>query len=184
MTDHDPDHDPNLDPDHDFEDLAHWDDDHVESEPLPDTGVGSLAPIWARAIARVIDLFIVGVGGLFVAQLFGYIEVVDDETVTSDPLGVTLVVLAVWCLYEVVGTLGGGRTVGKFVLGLRVRSVAVDRPPTPFKAMSRWLLQGISLLLGQLGVILLLVVYLTAATQPTRQGIHDRLANTVVVRAR
>lgn len=178
------DHDPNLDPDRDFEDLAEWDADPAEGATMPETGVGSLAPIWARGIARIIDLFIVGVGGLFVAQLFGYIEVVDDETVSSDPLAVTLVVMAVWLVYEVVGTLGGGRTVGKFVLGLRVRAVSSDGPPTPFKAMSRWLLQGISLMLGQFGLILLLVVYLTSVTQPTRQGLHDRVANTLVVRAR
>jgi uncharacterized RDD family membrane protein YckC len=183
MTDHSPDHDPNLDPDHDFEDLAHWED---EGAPLPESGPGALAPIWARGIARIVDLFIAGVGGMFVANLFGAISYEDDAVVIENQVTYALAILLVWGVYEVFGTIGGGRTVGKFLMGLRVRRIDADRAPAAFKALSRWLVMGVALLLplGGLEIVVLLFVYLTALAHPMRQGIHDRLANTLVVRAR
>ena len=153
---------------------------------LPESGPGALAPIWARGIARVIDLFIIGVGGMFMANVFGAIKVDDDTVVIENQLAYALAILLVWAVYEVAGTLGGGRTVGKFALGLRIRRVTEDRAPAPLKALTRWLVMGVAMLLplGGLEVVVLLVVYLTAVGNPSRQGIHDRAASTLVVRAR
>jgi uncharacterized RDD family membrane protein YckC len=181
------DHDDNLDPDHDFEDLADWDDDPTEgSAPLPESGPGSLAPIWARGIARIIDLFIVLAASSLVLNLTGLIEVVDDEVVSPNPLGSILVILGVWGFYEVGGTIGGNKMVGKLILGLRVRRLEADQPPAPLKVMTRWLVPAVVVLLplGQLVFVGLIVVYLSAITVPNFQGIHDRLARTLVVRAR
>jgi uncharacterized RDD family membrane protein YckC len=155
MTDH-PDHDP----------LPEYDgelDDRYEAEPdpeLPASGPGALAPIWARGVARVIDLFIVGVGGMFVARLAGFIETEDSTVTISNRIGYALAILGVWALYEVMGTLGGGRTVGKYALGLRIRRVDEDRAPAPHKAMTRWLVMGVAMMLplGGLEAIVLLVV--------------------------
>ena len=190
MTDHEP-----HDPDDDLSSPSDWSDavdrlgfddpsgvDHPA--PLPESGIGALAPVWARGLTRLVDLFLAFIGGTFAANLLGAISY-DDDNVTVESYATYLVaMLGVWAVYEVAGTIGGGRTVGKFLLGLRVRRVEADLPPSPFKALTRWLVMGVAMLLGQLGPFVLGVIYLSALLNPQMQGLHDRAAGTLVVRAR
>ena len=157
-----------------------------EPDPVPESGPGSLAPLWARALARIIDMFLVLTMGALISQVFGLVETTDDGPVSGNPALVMLSLLAVWGLYEVTGTVTGGRMLGKMALGLRIRQVEVDAPPRALKALSRWLLPAIMLLVpvGEVILVLLVFVYLTAITHPTRQGFHDRVAHTLVVRSR
>lgn len=161
-------------------------DEPFEPDPIPESGPGSLAPLWARAIARIIDMFLVFSMGALVTQVFGLVEVTDDDVVSSNPTLVILSLMVVWGVYEVAGTVTGGRMLGKMALGLRIRQADVDVPPRASKALSRWLLPAITLLLpvGEITLVLLVFVYLTAITHPSRQGFHDRVAKTVVVRSR
>jgi uncharacterized RDD family membrane protein YckC len=153
---------------------------------LAESGPGSLASIWARGVARFVDLFIAGIGGMFLANLLGAVSYEDDTVTIENRALYVVAILAVWGVYEVVGTIGGGRTVGKFLMGLRVRRVDADTPPPAFKALTRWLVMGVAVLLplGGLEVLVLLVVFLSALTNPMMQGIHDRVASTLVVRSR
>ncbi|MFP4513537.1 MAG: RDD family protein [Acidimicrobiales bacterium] len=180
------DHPDPPEPDDTWSDEAPADGAEWEIDEIPESGPGSLAPIWARGIARVVDLFIIGLAGSLVAQVFGLIEVVDDEVVSQNPTLVILVLLVVWALYEVTGTASGGRTVGKLMLGLRIRSAEVDQAPPPSKSLVRWLLPAIALLLPIAGLqlVVLLVVYFSAVANPRYQGFHDRVAHTLVVRNR
>lgn len=184
MTDHDPSHDSFDDePPHEFEP----DPDAEHFEPPAESGVGSLAPIWARGVARLVDLFLVLTASSLLLDLTGLVEVVDEEVRSSNPVAALLVLLGLWAAYEVAGTLAGGRMIGKLVLGLRVRSVEVDAPPRLRKAVTRWLIPAVAVLLplGQLGVLVVLgAVYLSALMNPQLQGFHDRAARTLVVRAR
>jgi uncharacterized RDD family membrane protein YckC len=156
------------------------------SDVLPESGPGSLAPVWARGLARAIDMFIVFMAGGVIARITGLVNVVDDEVVSTNPTLAILVLLGFWAVYEVAGTAGGGRTFGKVMLGLRVRAAEADRSPLPSKAMVRWLLPAIALLLpiGEYTIFVLMLVYLSGALHPRYQGFHDRVANTLVVRAR
>ena len=164
--------------------------DEVESEVVadlpPEPEPGSLAPLWRRGVARIADLVVILLASSAIAGAFGLTEVIDGEVVTEDPLLVILVVLVLWAFYEVYGVAVAGRTFGKLVMGLRVRQVESDRQPTAFKSLSRWLVPAIAIVLpiGQLVLAALMVVYLSAILNPHRQGFHDRLANTLVVRAR
>jgi uncharacterized RDD family membrane protein YckC len=152
----------------------------------PEPEPGSLAPLWRRGIARIADLVVILLASSAIAGYFGLTEVVDGELVTENPMLVTLVVLVLWAFYEVYGVASGGRTLGKLVMGLRVRQVEADRLPSPFKSLSRWLLPAIAIVLpiGELVLVALVLVYLSAVLNPLRQGFHDRLANTLVVRTR
>lgn len=155
-------------------------------DELPAAGPGSLAPVWARAIARIFDMFIILIAGSLLASATGVVEVVDDEVRTTAPLVAELMLIGVWGIYEVFGTIRGGRMIGKLMMGLRVRQVAVDQPPPPLKAMSRWLLPAVVLLVPIAGfqLLVLLIIYLSAVTRPNLQGFHDRFADTLVVRTR
>lgn len=161
-------------------------DDEVELDPVPESGDGSLAPVWLRAPARIIDFFVIGIAISIIWAVFGIVEIVDDEAVFSNATQATLIAIVVWGIYEVAGTARGGRMLGKFMFGVRVRRVDVDKAPTALKAMTRWLVPAVVafLPLGQLVIIALMVVYLSALLHPRFQGFHDRAAQTLVVRGR
>lgn len=161
-------------------------DEPDRPDTLPSSGAGSLAPIWARAIARAIDMVIVFSASSIILNYTGVVEVVDDEVVASNSWAVILVLVAVWCFYEVGGTVAQTRMVGKLLMGLRVRGVDQDRAPRPAKVFMRWLVPAVVVLipLGGLEFAVVATIYLSALLMPRLQGFHDRIANTLVVRAR
>ncbi|MGY6500660.1 MAG: RDD family protein [Acidimicrobiales bacterium] len=170
--------------DHDHSDGDPADD--VIIDPVPATGEGSLAPVWMRGLARIIDFFVIGIAISVVWAVFGIVEIVDDEAVFSNATQATLIAVVVWGIYEVAGTARGGRMLGKFMFGVRVRRVDRDVAPVAFKAMTRWLVPAVVafLPLGQFVIIGVMVVYLSAILHPQFQGFHDRAAKTLVVRGR
>jgi uncharacterized RDD family membrane protein YckC len=73
-----------------------------------------------------------------------------------------------------------GRTVGKRVLGLRVRPLAEDRKPRWGEAFLRSGVMGLGYLVG--GWLFLLLDGLWPLwDKPWQQAIHDKAARTVVV---
>ncbi len=196
MSDH-----PDLPDDPSFDDPSFDDPSFDEADPdaplgsvppppasssLPESGPGSLAPLWARAVARTVDLFIVFAAASIVLNATGVVEMVDEEVVTSNPFVALLVLFGVWGLYEVAGTVGQSRMVGKLLMGLRVRTVEADRSPKLSQLVRRWLLPAITVLvpLGSFQFLVVAMVYLSALLTPQMQGFHDRWAKTLVVRAR
>lgn len=153
---------------------------------LPESGPGSLAPVWARAAARLIDMVIIFSAASVVLSFTGAVEVVDDEVIITNEWVPILVLALVWCFYEVGGTLGQTRMVGKMLVGLRVRAVDADSAPSPGSVFMRWLLPAFLMVvpLFNLQFALVATVYLSALLTPTQQGFHDRLAHTLVVRTR
>jgi uncharacterized RDD family membrane protein YckC len=90
-------------------------------------------------------------------------------------------------------------TPGMRLLGLRIGDEAEGRSVGPRQALLRWLLLGvpsllaslalyvpniIGVILGALGTVWLLLLLYTIAQSPTRQGLHDRLARTIVIKRR
>jgi uncharacterized RDD family membrane protein YckC len=126
---------------------------------LPRAGRGSLAPTGPRLLAFVVDAVASGL----VAALF-----VHGGGGAAGRLPGTWS-LVPFALDYVVGLLVAGRTLGMYLLGLRVIRVTKDAPVDPLRALAR---------------TALLVLFVPALVfDRDNRGMHDRLTDTAVVRA-
>lgn len=168
-----------------------WDDDDLDAldpaqheipldeDGRPERGPGSVAAVWQRAVARLIDVFIV----FNVAGLAAYIVVSPDEGDESvlTYIAAQTVFLAIAALYEAGMVAWRGQTLGKMLLRLQVVRRSDGAAPSPGESVVRffpWLWLLVPLSIGQL---LWIVMYLTAIPNRRRQGWHDRAASTLVV---
>lgn len=157
-----------------------------EADEFPEIGPDALASIPLRALARIIDTMLLVVVTVLAVSSLGSIDV-GDETVNIDaPWWLPFAILALAAVYEIGLTVSRGQTIGKMVVGIRVAQRGVGANPTPNQAMVRWLVPNIAgvIPIAEIAAIAVLGVYLSAAASPVRQGLHDRLATTVVVRTR
>lgn len=163
---------------------------------IPGYGPVRRAGVFSRLAARAIDLFvvvlIVGViGAILELAWYGVGGSGGDltlESVTSGLLALDFVLpmaalLSLFAFgYETVMIGRYGATVGKTIAGVRVVRLADGKPPGVVAAYLRVLVPAGGLLLCGFGT---LFVYLAALTggSPARQGLHDRVAGTMVIRA-
>jgi uncharacterized RDD family membrane protein YckC len=115
----------------------------------------------------------------------------------TSPPGLRLAVFALGAGYEVGAIALWGRTVGKLATGTRVVMAETGRPPAWWAATLRWAPAGAlaavvglgrvsSGAMASIGFFELLVqvgIYGGVLWDPRRQGLHDKLAGTVVVLA-
>ena len=166
----------------------------------------ALADIPNRIIAVVIDFIIIGVVGFIVGAVihpilgeritFGGL-LITDVVVPSliSSLVVVAIMAAVSAGYFIYMWLRmGGATLGMRVLKLQVRDAASGGQIRQSQAITRWLFLGGPAALnwfygwgiGFIISILVLVYYIyllvSAAQSPTRQGLHDKQAKTVVAK--
>jgi uncharacterized RDD family membrane protein YckC len=128
-----------------------------------------IADLGRRWLARLVDsLVLLAFSGLLVV-LFGY-----------SPIAV-LVAVAANIAYEVYFVSTSGQTPGKRLLGIAVSDADGDLLPTPGQALRRTAPAFVAAL-PAIGPVAL-VFYAPVLWQPRRQGLHDQLARTVVVRA-
>ena len=113
----------------------------------------------------------------------------DDAAVAC---GVTMA--GVVAAYQIVSVALSGRTIGKLVAGTRVVALGSGATPGWSPAVLRWavpaivslgsLIQGDGLVGGlasMLSGVVTIVVYVGLLKEPLRQGVHDKVAGTVVV---
>jgi len=88
-------------------------------------------------------------------------------------------------------------TIGQKALGMQVGNAADGATLTMEQAVRRWLalggvlslaqtlnpLPGVGILLGLAGLVWVIALLVTTAQSPTKQGLHDQFAKTVVVKA-
>jgi uncharacterized RDD family membrane protein YckC len=129
------------------------------------------AAAWFMDIAVVIGLLI---GVTAIRALFGAGALIPKEGTGSihielfeDPVGIGL-------YFGLLPRLWNGRTVGKRVFGLRIVSLSHDRL-TLWQCIERALGYAFSSLEGGFG-------FLQYFLHPNRQTVHDRIAETVVIR--
>ncbi len=150
-----------------------------------------------RLAGYVVDLFVVGLIGSLVAAVLD----LRPMRLTSDLLApglagfeYSVLSVAVGLVYFV-GSWSGGRraTIGQRLFGMQVGNAFDGQPLTLEQAIRRWLGYGQFLALFSFEVTLagvaglaqvtwLVALLATTARSPTKQGLHDRIANTAVVR--
>jgi uncharacterized RDD family membrane protein YckC len=159
----------------------------------------------SRYIALFIDFIIIGIIGfivntittsIFGESLFGGIfgGTVKVQSFLGAIITVVILLAVTGAYFIYMWTRMGGATVGMRVLKLSVRDAATGGPITQNQAITRWVFLGapwaVNFLYGWgLGlvisiVILVYYIYLvySIATDPMRQGLHDKQAKTVVAK--
>jgi len=159
-----------------------------------------------RIIAYIIDAIIIAIINVIIgAVLFSIVgpaTVFDPRTFgTSVNLGplliVTLIGLAINAAYFVYMWVNMRGTAGMKLLGMQIGHESDGRTITYQQGLLRWALlgaplglaqllnpwPGLGLLISLLGLIWLIALLVTTAQSPTKQGLHDRYAKTMIVKA-
>jgi len=144
----------------------------MESLPQASQPGFELASVRSRAVARLIDLVIIGVTSVFIALTLLVLNAYDPES----GLGL-LSFPAVWAVYEVGFVAARGQTVGKKAVGIKV--VTTDNEPPAWKSAAI----GWAITAGELIFLFGFVLFLMPLRDEKRQGLHDKLAKTLVVKA-
>ena len=169
---------------------AEYTDHHGSYDGHEPAGELLLAPIARRVGARLIDAGLLGVVGFalilpFMIAAVGLGEpgshVKDGGGIWSGTaiLGWILVLGILPFAYEAVQLALWGQTLGKRVLRLRVLT-ETGEPLTPARATARAAVNNVVYLFG-CGVGTVMAYLWAIGGQPLNQGLHDRLAATVVV---
>ena len=138
----------------------------------------TLAPMWRRILAQILDQLIVLLPVVAVAVGLG---VRDVDDIADHAFAINVAVIATAFLYEFVMIGAWGRTVGKFALGTRAVRIDTGGPVLWYSSAIRALVPLTAGVIPAIGQILSLFVYVRAFLDPRRQGWHDKAAGTIVV---
>lgn len=152
----------------------------------------------SRFVAYLIDGFVVLIVGAIVASIVTA-SIVGESVANGDTtfslifiVTVTIVSLA----YSVFFWTGGRRaTPGQMIFKIQVANAFDGRPLTTTQAVKRWLGLGwfltlfgivpsLASLVNLASLVWSIVLLITTVQSPTKQGLHDRFANSAVVRPR
>lgn len=186
--------------------MPSWTSNITAQGTISGPGGLALADLPNRIIAVVIDFIILGIVGFIVGAIlhpilgerisFGGI-IVTDVVVPSlvSSLAVAAVMAAVSAGYFIYMWLKmAGATIGMRVLKLQVRDAASGGQISQDQAIKRWAFLagpwalsffyswGIGFLISVLVLVYYIYLLVSAAQSPTRQGLHDKQANTVVAK--
>ncbi len=161
----------------------------------------SFADTTSRVVAFIIDSFLVGITGSIIAAVLGYGRTstfqsgtTSGATVSVQGAAFALPFVGLGFLYFVFFWSGGRRaTLGQRIFNLQVGNAFDGQPLTLTQAVKRWL--GLGLFLGLFAVtpalygwaslaqfVWVIALFVTTWRSPTKQGLHDRFANTAMVR--
>lgn len=130
------------------------------------------AGFWLRLAAYLIDSFVAtALGTLLNTITFGFLDLGYDIPGLDKALPVAIA----YFLYFVLMTYILGQTLGKMIVGIRVETNAGEK-----LAFSDVLFREI---VGRIiNSLILMLPYLVVAFTPKKKGIHDHIADTVVVK--
>lgn len=145
----------------------------AEIEALPKAG------FWLRVVASIIDAAIVLALQLVLGLMLTLAGVVSIGNSEGQLIAlVTLVQLlgfAISCAYYVIFTANGGQTPGK--MALRIKAVRCDGSPISYgRATLR------EVLYKTISLLILCIGFLMVAFDKQKQGLHDRMADTYVIK--
>jgi uncharacterized RDD family membrane protein YckC len=152
----------------------------------------TFADTGSRFIAWIVDIVIIGIVATVIAAALGYGRPAVGSTANSALLSVPYTLLG---LVYFVGFWSGGRraTIGQRLFGIQVGNAFDGAPLTLEQAVRRWLgfgsFLGLFAVVPGIGTVASLaefvwdiVLLITTQQSPTKQGLHDRFANTALVR--
>jgi uncharacterized RDD family membrane protein YckC len=167
--------------------------------------------IIALIIDAILLAIVSAVIGVVLYAIFGSPTTIDTIPDQTSPLGfrfethtnflatliTTIVGLAISAGYYIYMWTRMRGTIGQRALGMQVGNAADGATMTTEQAVRRWLalggvfslaqflnpLPGIGLLIGLLSFVWVIALLVTTAQSPTKQGLHDQFANTIVVKA-
>lgn len=154
-----------------------------------------LAGLWSRLLARILDVIVIGVV-VTILFAFGFLGEAGNEAFedafAADGGGQTWRLILVGLIYEVLMIAFLGRTVGKMIMRIKVVKVSNGHVPLLVKSFLRYVaIAGIWGLISRGGTSLAflatvanLLVFLSPRFNKARQGWHDMLATTVVIKTR
>ncbi|HZT64728.1 MAG TPA: RDD family protein [Acidimicrobiales bacterium] len=133
-----------------------------------------------RVAAKLID-------GLVLSPIMLIVFARSGVTTTSGqipvlPASTVWIVLLIQAVYEVVLVAVRGQTVGRMAVRIRVVRDHDGGVPGWLRSLARWATVVAAGLVPVVGPYLALLVYLWVFWDRRRQGIHDKVARTVVVR--
>jgi uncharacterized RDD family membrane protein YckC len=154
---------------------------NVPTATTPVISRDDLASPWQRLGAAVVDGLILGFPIGIVFALTVNVDLESSRVVSSArwPL---LVIGLLTAAYQVVGVAVWGKTLGKFLLHIKVVSAKDLSRPGWIRALIRW---GIFWVVGWIpfiGGLASIVFLLPLLWTLKRQGVHDMAADTLVVR--
>jgi uncharacterized RDD family membrane protein YckC len=157
-----------------------------------------------RAVAYIIDAIILFVINLIVAIIVGSFlpaptttNIFNQQPNYAAVLITTLIGLAINGAYFVYTWTQMRGSPGQRILGMQVGNAADGATLTQEQAIRRWIFLGapfglasalnplpaVGLLIGLAGLAYFIFLLVSTAQSPTKQGFHDKQANTVVVKA-
>lgn len=77
-----------------------------------------------------------------------------------------------------------GQTLGKMAVGIKVVQIEDEAKPSWGRAVIRWVVPALASFVPTVGSLLWLLIYLWIVWDPSRQGLHDKAARTVVLDVR
>jgi uncharacterized RDD family membrane protein YckC len=178
----------------------------TSTEPEPGPAGLLYADVPNRIMALIIDVIVLSVVGAALASVLGgvvteagAIDSAGGELDVAAFIILLVLQLALSFVYFVSLWTLAGATVGMRLLSLRVGDAGDGRHVSWRAAAVRWLFLGvpsllaslavyvpnpIGLILGALGLTWMLALLYTMAQSPAKQGLHDRFAHTIVIKAR
>jgi uncharacterized RDD family membrane protein YckC len=150
----------------------------------PRFGPGSLAPLGRRIWARLFDTALIVIPFLVVVFLVWTTVKPDGEVIIETiPFWAVGGIRLVSIVYETITVAWFGRTLGKWIFGLRVEDALGNRPAL-HRAAIRITIPDALTLAPLFGGALAVLGYLTAPRDPQGRHLYDHAAGTVVVSAR
>jgi len=184
-----------------------WTANITSQAPVAGPGGHVYADVPNRVIAYIIDAIIIGIiNFIIVAVVGGALGGVINTDFRSPNFGqfnltalivISLVGLVVSAAYFVYSWTAMRGTPGMKVLGMQIGHERDGSTITYNQGILRWVLlgapfslaqllnpwPGLGLIIALLGVVWLVALLVTTAQSPTKQGLHDKQAHTMVVKA-
>ncbi|MCY3577309.1 MAG: RDD family protein [bacterium] len=134
-----------------------------------------------RLVARIIDQFAIGVCWTLIERaVWG--SSLEDEALTLRFFLWAALFVAIAAVYEIALVATRGHTLGKYMMGISVSQVNSGLRPGWKRSTRRWALPHLLLLIPYAGIFLWLLCYLSPFWSRNRQGWHDKVAGTHVVK--
>jgi uncharacterized RDD family membrane protein YckC len=150
--------------------------------PAPQQAVAGPAPgltyagFWIRVVAVLIDSVLLGIIFFIGSRLFVKgIDYGNGNIVITEGQWFWSLWGVISFLYLPVTWAWLGETIGHRMLGMEIRRVEDGQRPGIGQIIVRWIGYYIS-------ALIILIGFIIAAFDPRKQGLHDKIANTLVVR--